>query len=173
MTAFPKTDLPETEEEFYNKICSFYLRLETEPSKKLFQSYQKASEHLKEIEVTITEFKSEIKEIENIKRSFTNKEAYRKYLLKYYIELNEEAREEIINFLSNGIRAHSLSKAQKKLGFLSFIIDCPYKYDYLSSLYQSGEVSEFKNKFLEMPASEHRELSHCYHNDKDRFLAKM
>ena len=55
----------------------------------------------------------------------------------------------------------------------SFIQNHPYKYYYLSSLYQSGEVSELKNKFLDMPVSEHRELSHCYHNDKDRFVSKM
>lgn len=83
--------MPENEEEFYNKICSFYLRLKVEPSRKLFQYYQEASGHLKVIEETIVEFKAEIDQIENIKRSLTNKEAYRKYLLQYYIELNEEA----------------------------------------------------------------------------------
>ncbi len=55
----------------------------------------------------------------------------------------------------------------------SFMQNHPYKYYYLYSLYQSDEVSNLKNKFLEMPVSEHRELSHCYYNDKERFLAKM
>jgi ribosomal protein S15P/S13E len=46
----------------------------------------------------MTEFKNEINQVENNKRALTNKEAYRKNLLQYYIELNEEARAEIIIF---------------------------------------------------------------------------
>jgi len=172
-TEFPEEDLPEKEEEFYNKICSFYLRLKIEPSKKLFQYYQEASGHLKEIEETIAEFKAEINQIDKIKRNLTNKEAYRKYLLQYYIELNEEARGEITNFLSHGIRAHALREAQENLGFQSAILNQPYKYYNLSSLYQSGKVSELKNKFLDMPVLEHQELRYCYHHDKDEFVVKM
>jgi hypothetical protein len=87
--------------------------------------------------------------------------------------LNEEAREEIIDFLSHGIRAHALREAQENFGFQSAILNQPYKYYNLSSLYQSGEVSELKNKFLDMPVSEHREIRSCYHHDKDKFVEKM
>lgn len=87
--------------------------------------------------------------------------------------MNEDAREEIIDSLSHGIRSHTLREAQENLGFQSAILNQPYKYYNLSSLYQSGEVSELKNKFLDMSVSEHRELSYCYHHDKDSFLEKM
>lgn len=90
-------------------------------------------------------------QIDKIKRRFTNKEVYIKYLLQYYIELNEEAREEIIDFLSHGIRAHALAEARENFGFQSTILNQLYKYYNLSSLYQSGGVSGLKNKFLDMP----------------------
>ena len=66
---FPEEDLPKKEEEFYNKFCSFYLGLKVEPSKKLFQYYQEASEHLKETEETIVEFKAEIDQIDKQKET--------------------------------------------------------------------------------------------------------
>jgi len=138
--------------------------------KKTFQKKKKNSIIEEE---TIVEFKAEIDQIDKTKRNLTNKEAYRKYLLQYYIELNEEAREEIMDFLSHGIKAHALVEAQENFGFQSTILNQPYKYYNLSSLYKSGEVCELKNKFLDMPVSEYRELRHYYHNDKDEFVLKM
>ena len=179
------TSLPSNRKLFYKYIAKEYLELDKSPKEELFQLYQRSSSDLIQIKATIIKLKKQKEKIETKKNTFGYLEVEDRYNIKhidYYIAKNQQARENIIEFLSEDIKdvAYQDSKVKVQplgLSFSSFG-DKHYPYTRLNkrifsflNIYDIDYFSDLDNKMLKLDISTHdliREL--LKENKKDEVL---
>ncbi len=115
-------EIPEKEKDFFAFICKQYLGFNKEPRLCLLELYQNAAEDIREIEKRINKYQEEM---ENEKRKNNepnkkqniqkdNSDGYTEALIKHYIEVNENAKNEIIKFITTeDIKICAIQEASK------------------------------------------------------------
>ncbi|MBH8556310.1 hypothetical protein I8751_29090 [Nostocaceae cyanobacterium CENA357] len=166
--------IPVQEKEFFTYICKKYISLQKEPRLCLLELYQKTSVDLQEIEERISKYEKQIEE-QNRQKNELQPDDYKVQLLKYYVNLNIEAKNEIIKFLtSRNIKMCALEKSSSKFEFissLSFFQQEPYTYSYRNQplRYDADKLSHIANKFLDVTIPEMRNLEKLYKDSPSEF----
>ncbi|MCX5984638.1 MAG: hypothetical protein NTY89_23195 [Nostocales cyanobacterium LacPavin_0920_SED1_MAG_38_18] len=185
--------IPEKEKDFFAYICCQYIGFHKEPRICLLKLYQNASEDLFEIEEKIIRYQASIKKIEeensrekdnkensrkkdNKKKSQKkdNKTSYEVQIWKHYLNLNIEAKNEIIKFISTEqIKSCALEKASG-IEWLKPILNLyreeyTYSYRHQPSRYDADNLSHIANKFLYFNRSDMSKLEKLYKNNPLEF----
>ncbi|MFM7366540.1 MAG: hypothetical protein ACKO2Z_01805, partial [Sphaerospermopsis kisseleviana] len=181
-----KVDLPEVptkEKDFFAFICKKYLGFNKEPRLCLLELYQNAAEDIREIEERINKYQ---KEIENEKRKNNepnkkqniqkdNSDGYTEALIKHYIEVNENAKNEIIKFITTeDIKICAIQEASKSQTFPQNGYRYSYRKEYSCqpSRYNKEQLSEIANKFLEFDHQKMQEIERLY-RDKNNVESQL
>ncbi len=167
--ATSKSKIPETDEEFWEYIEIEYLGLEAEPSIKFSELALQVNEDLVELEKLLQYIRGELGNIEEKKSEIgrlTADERYYRNQLEYYEAKNLQAKDEIVDFMTNRIKKYAINKASKSrnVNFLStLIVQAPYKFARRmawvhSNPYDPRNLDDYSNKFLDLPLTKYREL---------------
>ena len=155
-------ELSQNEGYFFSSICKEYLDIQNLPSRSLLKYYENASQDIKAIDVNIKEYEAKVTELEN-KKQKTEEEGYRNRLLRYYIDLNVNAKNQIIDFITDKIKEYALFDCLDHPTFLSiFYHGVPYDYRLSSSRFRVEFLSDLNNKFLELDIKKRNELKQIY-----------
>jgi len=136
----------QSEDEFYNSILENILDIKGDINKIFTNYFVQAMKDLKEIDDIISSCKKKLK----------NKEIdhYAKEKLKYFVNLNINAKEQIMNFLCNDINEfiiNDMSPKKRKL-YSGFIFNRPYSC-YKYGTYFNPEINfSLKVKFFDLSA---------------------
>lgn len=178
-----KVDLPEIpkkEKDFFAFICKKYLGFNKEPRLCLLELYQNAAEDIREIEERINKYQKEIEnekskrkndepnKKQNIKKN--NSDGYTEALIKHYIEVNENAKNEIIKFITTeDIKICAILEASKSQIFPQNVYRYSYRKEYSCqpSRYNKEKLSEIANKFLEFDHQKMQEIERLYRDKKN------
>lgn len=187
--------IPEKEKDFFAYICFQYIGFHKEPRICLLKLYQNASEDLFEIEEKISRYQAYIKKIkieeensqekDNKKNSRKkdnkknhkkkdNKSSYEVQIWTHYLNLNIEAKNEIIKFISTQqIKSCALEKASG-IEWLKPVLNLygeeyTYSYRYQPSRYDADNLSHIANKFLYVNRSDMYKLEKLYKNNPLEF----
>lgn len=167
-------NVPNEEEAFFKFICNEYLDLKFSPSVQMLQYYNMASNDLKVINERIKNYEKDIEKLNRMNRKLTNEEGYEKLLLQYFIELNIEAKEEIIEFLTYKIKNHALNNSQEKPKICAnWRNHFPYNYRLEPAHYKKETITDLHNKFQELPISEYNRILIMYKEDNKNFYNSM
>ncbi|WP_066424766.1 hypothetical protein [Anabaena sp. 4-3] len=165
----PIPEIPEKEEDFFAYICKEQIGLKTEPRLCLLELYQQSSKDLREIEERISKYQEEIEKY-NQHNVNTPDDDYRREILKHYINLNIDAKNEILKFItSENIKICGLEEAKVRgpLQHQLYLFQqeyCTYSYRYQRSRYDIDKLSEIANKFLDAPYPEMPKIENLYKN---------
>ncbi|BAZ28420.1 hypothetical protein NIES4074_08530 [Cylindrospermum sp. NIES-4074] len=165
--------IPKQEQDFFIYICKTYLLLETEPRFHLLELYQNASDDLKKVEENINKCHKYIKEQRQKRDNIEDEDAYRIPMFEYFIEINQNAKAEIINFITSNKIKNLAFRKSSKFGYLYFLEILNYTYSFrqhntIYDRYDVDKFSEFKHKFNLSPV-ELDELEQLYINDRTVF----
>ena len=166
--------IPVQEKEFFAYVCKKYISLQKEPRLCLLELYQNASLDLREIEERVSKYEKEI-EKQNRSKNDPQNDDYKVKILEHYINLNIEAKNEIIKFLTTkDIKLCTIEKASSKYELIkipSFFQQEPYTYSYRHqpSRYDVDKLSPISNKFLDIDISEMQNLEKLYKNTQSEF----
>lgn len=162
-----RDDVPEGSERFWAYIEKEYLGLEYEPLDKFTEISKLVSDDLSKINKNLQFIVDEKKRLEGKSINccrLSAEERYYRNQLDYFEKKNDIAKEEIVEFMANGIRAYALRKASSKsivCTWRGLHEERPYQFakSYLYSIndpYDVRSVNEYSNKFFDMPISEYR-----------------
>lgn len=163
-------EIPEETEEFWFFIEKKYLRLEAEPKIKFLELSMQVSKDLAKIASNVKYIKQEMAFLEDKKKEhgrLSPDDRYYRNQLFYFENKNMVARNEIVDFMTDGIRAHAIKKASVHSPLLNpfgFIFgDSPYRFG-RAFLWESNDpydvrsLDEYSNKFTDLSVPAHREL---------------
>ena len=88
--------IPKTEDEFYSFIIDDYFGFDKELRERILENYYKASKHLKEVDQRIKEIESELNNLDS-----NEKRQVKEPVLKYFLQHNYSAKNDIIDFIKN------------------------------------------------------------------------
>jgi hypothetical protein len=168
--------IPEKEKDFFAYISEKYLGFKKEPRLCLLKLYQNAAEDIREIDERINEYQNQkdIKNEKNKKSESTENDGdgYTKELIEHYIKVNENAKNEIIRFItSEEIKICAIEESSKS----TFFPQNPYTYSYREeyryqpSRYNKEKLSKIANKFLDIPCQKLKELEILNKNGNPEF----
>ena len=173
--------ISEEEKEFYYEIAQRFLYLEKEPKEVLLEYYLEATKDLLEIDVHLKYIEKESSKIKDKKQNeFLNGEdRYYQKLLQFYKEKNLIAQNEIVDYLSNRIKKHTL-EACSPLYFAQLALKViyrkmPYQYSKLivfgqnENTYDVRNLTDISNKFDELYVQQHSKIRDLYDNNLDGF----
>ena len=168
-------EVPDSENGFFRFICFKYLDLEREPCQCLLTLYILTSDNIKEIRENIAYCEQEIERLEREKRSDQEKTLaeegvnYKIEVHRHYINLNELAEKETVEFLSsdNIYKAAHLNARIDRLGINNTFLDTLlYSFECNPEKYDVKLHSDISNKFLELKVKEHRKIEILYQEDE-------
>jgi hypothetical protein len=159
-----------SESDFYKFICKEYLHLNNEPKDELLTAYTEARKDIIEIDNNIENIQNLI---ETIKKNNVTIEKQEKIpILEYYKKHNEQAKEDVYDFLKNKIEKYALYRSYENSlssGFLRIANNLKYQYSWKRKAYKPHYPDDLINKFGELLVPEYRSLSEIYHNNKKEF----
>ncbi len=180
-----KDDVPESESEFYKYISKRYLWLDKEPKDELLKSFFQAKDDLKSVDGHIYFINDKLAELENKKKVngwLSGKDRYERNLYEYYKDKNENAKDEILKFISKDIEFYSLMNCNKipypnAINIVNELVVGRMPYSYSRGLFFSNEfdrydvrnMTELSNKFLDFSVPMVREIRKLYFEDKNEF----
>ncbi|CAE6855336.1 hypothetical protein R75461_07678 [Paraburkholderia nemoris] len=166
----PRDDVPEGAEDFWLFIEKDYLNLEVEPREKFTELSIRVSEDLAKITGNLKYISQERNFLEEKKRQdgrLSADERYYRNQLDYFENKNIVARDEIVDFMANGIKFHAINKSARNSAVaypFGFIFgDSPYAFgrSFMGALrdaYDVRSLDEYSNKFTDLPVSGYREV---------------
>ena len=172
------------ENEFYVYIAEEFLQLVKEPRESLLNLYNNASKDLQSIQANLDYLQTDKERIEKIKKAgnlLSGKQRYRLKMIDFYRQKNISAREEIINFLSLGIRKRASSDSSKKRLRLRipsiFSNKGPYNFAnrfvfFGEDSYNIQHFSEASNKFLDFYIKDYKKMRDLFKNNKTAFFVQ-
>lgn len=173
ITESGNSELPHNESEFYNFICDTYLWLREEPRIHFVKLYSDAQIHLDQIDQRISEIQKELTEIQNAKqkKSFSIGEVDKALLLEYYLDINNEAKNEILLFLRNGLKNTAKIKSMARTPTFNIFLEIPYTYAWEGAIdyYSIKLPTDISNKFLEENPAEIKQIIQLYTEDRYEF----
>lgn len=128
--------VPERNDEFWAFVAEHYLHLEAEPADKFIELTRRVQKDLQALANNLRYIADERAKLlaknERGKR-VTPEERYYERQLEYYERRNIEARNEIVDFVTNNITTYAIQKAAPASSFdrivSLFLSDMPYAYD--------------------------------------------
>lgn len=180
----PQPKIPDDPEEFWTFVEVEYLHLESEPREKFTQLAFQATDDLAKIYANLKYIRQEQKALEDKKRSVGRLSADDRYYrnqLGYFENKNLVARDEIVGFLTDGIRPYAIKKASVHLSpFAAFaalgsaLFDSPYAFGraFLWAFHDPYDVTsldDYSNKFGDLPAAIYRDLIKECRGSRERF----
>ncbi|OQY47310.1 MAG: hypothetical protein DRR08_33820 [Candidatus Parabeggiatoa sp. nov. 2] len=159
------------------------MQLVKEPRESLLNLYNNASKDLQSIQANLDYLQTDKERIEKIKKAgnlLSGKQRYRLKMIDFYRQKNISAREEIINFLSLGIRKRASSDSSKKRLRLRipsiFSNKGPYNFAKRMFLgedsYNIQHFSEASNKFLDLYIKEYKKMRDLFKINKNAFFVQ-
>lgn len=168
LVANPK-DVPEGESEFYSYICSKYLHLDSLPANVMLRYYQTATKDLKILQERIKLYKQQLEDLYR-KSPETEDLKYQKKIISYYKKLNEEAHQEIIDFLFYKIKDFTTFQCTNHPLMTTIIYGgVPYSFKILSEFLKWESFSDLHNKFENLDVNERLKMERLYKEDKPAF----
>jgi hypothetical protein len=175
-----KDGVPRSQSNFYAYIARLYFHLEKEPRQQLLKSYLGVSGDLRSIDEQLSYIAGEKKRLNQEKTLHKYLECSDRYYLKqleHYESKNQQAKSEILEFLSKEIRAFSFHKAQRQLLPSLRLWEGPLPYRYSSGMwrftgmdsYHVQSLTEISNKFLDFTIPENLDILEMYASDKNGF----
>ena len=168
--------IPEKEKDFFAYISKQYLGFKKEPRLCLLKYYQNAAEDIREIDQRINEYQNQkdIKNEKNKKSESTENDSdcYTKELIEHYIKVNENAKNEIIRFItSEDIKICAIEESSKSAIFPQNPYTYSYReeYRYQPSRYNQEKLSKIANKFLDISCQKLKELEILHKNGNPEF----
>ncbi len=156
--------IPKTEDEFYSFIIDEYFGFGKELRESILENYYKASKHLKEVDQRIKEIESELNNLDS-----NEKRQVKEPVLKYFLQHNYNAKDDIIDFIKNRVINYSLNRInstyKKKSPFEQF----PYFYAFSPWSYEVIYPTMISNKFPLAASNDRNKILYMYHNDKKEF----
>lgn len=161
-----KDDTPIEEEKFWDFIAKKYLNLENEPREEFLELSFQVSADLSKIADNLAYIAGERKVLAE-KKHLSADERYYRNQLDYFKDKNLIARDEIIDFMTKGIRSYAIKEAASRSKvaepILSLFKMSPYAFgrrlnNPLGDSYDVRSLDEFSNKFMDLPISSYREL---------------
>jgi hypothetical protein len=158
--------LPDEEDKFWDFIAKKYLDLETEPRDKFLKVSLEVSSDLAKIAANLKYISDERKALED-KKPLSADERYYRNQLDYFKNKNLVARDEIMDFMADGIKWYAISEASsssKVVGPGSFFFKrSPYAFGrpFFRSLgdpYDVRSINELSHKFMDLPVSYYDEI---------------
>lgn len=154
-------DIPDIETDFYKYIIGLYFGLDKPPYLEILKYYRLASSDLKEVDKRIINIENEIKDITANKNTVDIQSKVP--VLHYFLNLNKEAREEILNFLKFEIKAYSLRQCDPQYKNIYKFPNVPYNYNFNPKAYDVRYPSLISNKFKDLTI-ENRKIVEDYCN---------
>ena len=175
-----KDGVPRSQSEFYAYIARLYFHLEKEPRQQLLKSYLGVSGDLRSIDEQLLFIEAEKKRLNRIKTQNKFLECPDRYYLKqleHYESKNQQAKSEIVEFLSGEIRAFSFHKSQRQILPSLRLWEGQLPYRYSSEMwrftgmdsYHVQSLTEIPNKFLDFTIPENLDILEMYASDKNEF----
>lgn len=167
ISGYDDQNVPTTKNDFYYFICSEFLDLTSEPIRTFTQLSLEVCDDLKEIN------DRQLKYIQNI--TSLNKEkpddyGYKIYQLDYLINKLSLAKEEIINFLANGIKSYALKKARQNRSFgVTGWLEAPYMYRRNKESYTLEIFLIISNKFKKLSIKDYHSIKELLKTDYEEF----
>lgn len=161
---------PDEADKFWPFIEKEYLHLEIEPSNKFLEVSMQVSNDLARIASNLKYIKHERNALEDKKikhgRLSPNERYYRNQL-DYFENKNIVARNEIVDFMADGIRPYAIKKSSvpsplhNPFGFI--FGDSPYRFGRaflwaINDPYDVRSLDEYSNKFTDLPVQAHIDL---------------
>ncbi len=166
-------EVPNDEYDFHFYICKTYLNLKKEPKETLLGAFEQVAKDLKEIDKRLLDIEKMINQISSKQNNEKKQEEIP--ILNYYKKRNQEAKDEILNFLKERIYTYSLNICLNydwgiyKSFFLTISGNNPYPYSFNKKSYEVQEPNELENKFMNMPTSHFQTIYKQYIEDKPSF----
>jgi len=154
------TNVISNEKSFHKYICKKYFNLIKEPKEVLLETFMDASKDLKKIDDTLLGIRTKIENIN--KNGDVLKIQEQLPIFYHYKELNEKAKEKIINFLKNDIERYALDNSVDILYFFKTFGDIAYSYRWNPDSYIPQRPDALINKFPEMPYPEFQKVCELY-----------
>ncbi|MEO3724741.1 hypothetical protein ABHN98_09355 [Pseudomonas syringae] len=167
----PRKETPADHEGFWSFVEKTYLHLEVEPKSKFTELSLRVNEDLIAVSENIAHIKKELTLLEEKKNKngrLTADDRYYRNQLEYFEKKNLVAKNEIVEFMTSGIKKHAISKASVRRSFAatfenSFLGDSPYAFGRRSHWvpvdpYDVNSLDVYSNKFMDLPISTYIEL---------------
>ncbi|WP_316826058.1 hypothetical protein [Pedobacter miscanthi] len=159
-------EVPRDETAFFEKITNIFFDYDRELGKILVEQFQMASFHLKEIDGRIKKIENQLNDINAAKDSKRSQSD--KPVLSYYLNLNQQAREQVIHFLKDDIFFYSRQQADS-LSRGSFLNSIPYGYAWNPARYEVSYPTLISNKFGEFVLRYYKNVERMFDSDKPAF----
>lgn len=166
-----RKEVPSDLEKFWKYIEEQYLELDAEPSIKFVELAHMVHNDLASVGGLLKYIRDELDDLERKKANvgrLTPDERYYRNQLEYFERKNLQAKDEIVDFMSNDIKSFAIRKATRQryrfLNFgMSFFGDSPYAYGRrmawsFSDPYDPRSLTIFSNKFMDLPVGSHRDI---------------
>lgn len=172
--------IPEDSEEFWVFIENNYLYLEREPkdvlteiSLQVADDFQKIAENLE----YISKEKAALEDNKRKNRRLSADERYYRNQLDYFENKNIVAKDEIVDFITTGMKPYAIKKAGKlSLATASFSLfkESPYAFGrtfflLLGDPYDVRSLDEYVNKFSDLPVSAYKKIVSEIKESPDKF----
>jgi hypothetical protein len=169
-TGSAESEVSESEQNFFEQITKSFIFIEKDPAKIVIEHLQLASNHLKEIDKRIDDIEKELIRIKT--DNITSEIQEKPPVLNYFLNLNKQAREQVIEFLKDGIYNYSLADASK-FSKMTFSFRYPYAYAVKPDSYQVKYPTLISNKFGDLAIKKYIEVQKLFSNkqaDFNKFL---
>lgn len=160
-------NIPVSEKEFYQYICKTYFNLIKEPQTELLSAFEKARKDIISIDKNLCDIEEKM---DNITRNNDALEIQtQKPMLYFYKELNEKAKQEILDFLKRDIYTYSLRNCRENQFFYDFFSKHPYSYCRQPNSFKPQPPNDLKNKLSDMILPEFTKINVKYRENKPAF----
>ena len=170
-------EIPAAEVGFWEFICKEVLWLGDLPRNHLLELYEKAAEDLRQIDSLISKCNDLLGddqlEINGLSWDKQNRN-YREKYIKYLLELNQLAKEEVISDIKTGLNRRAVALSGRK--------DMKWRLNYgppdgWDSVFPSPRdpcsLSDIRHKLLQAPIHEYPEWERLYREDRGEFHCRL
>lgn len=168
--------------QLFSAICAHYLNIEKEPREALIRKTENVARDLKKIKENIEAIDAEEKKLEERKQTrghLNGEERYYRKRIRYYKEKNKRARDQIIDYVTDDLHAHSLRDCSSLRNIMSFpyqalMGDMPYQFSRGALFshkdpYDFRELTQLSNKFYNLPVKAHKQIVQLFHENPSDF----
>ena len=164
-------EVPENEDEFYNKICKTYFCLVPNDSSNLEQKVLAIVEDLNKIEKDKSSY---IKQLEDLKKKeFEEGKNYKEKLLIHFINKQKEAEEQILSYIKKHLSTETNKNKIEIFPSFQIFPENTYHYNFAPHIYKIENLSEIRNKLQNVRLGRYFELEKLYRTNKLQFLEEL
>jgi len=164
-------EVPENEDEFYNKICKTYFCLVPNDSSNLQQKVTSIVEDLNKIEKDKSSY---IKQLEDLKKKeFEEGKNYKEKLLIHFINKQKEAEEQILSYIKKHLSTETNKNKIEIFPSIQIFPENTYHYNFAPHIYKLEYLSEIRNKLGNVRLGRYFELEKLYRTNKPKFLEEL